>query len=64
MGRAPIRVDVGSYRVVIEGLWGSSRTAGSIAIDDIVFFDGACSGNLGGVFFFSLTQAILGSSYS
>ena len=51
MGRAPIRVDVGSYRVVIEGLWGSSRTAGSIAIDDIVFFDGACSGNLGGVFF-------------
>ncbi|RWS04929.1 MAM domain-containing protein 4-like protein, partial [Dinothrombium tinctorium] len=31
-----------SYQVVIEGIWGDARV-GSIAIDDINFFDGYCS---------------------
>ena len=35
-----------SYRVIIEGLWGSSRSAGSIAIDDISFYEGICSSKL------------------
>ena len=43
MGQALIQ-QTSAYRVIIEGMWGSSRGAGSIAIDDIVFFDGPCSG--------------------
>ncbi|KAK4015400.1 hypothetical protein OUZ56_030380 [Daphnia magna] len=42
MGRALIQ-QTGNYRVVIEGLWGSSRGAGSISIDDISFYEGSCS---------------------
>lgn len=32
------------YQVVIEGIWGDARV-GSIALDDISFYDGQCSGN-------------------
>jgi hypothetical protein len=31
------------YQVVIEGIWGDARV-GSIALDDISFFDGYCKG--------------------
>jgi hypothetical protein len=33
-------------KVVIEGLWGSSRGTGSISIDDISFYEGSCSSNI------------------
>nr|CAH0101640.1 unnamed protein product [Daphnia galeata] len=42
MGRALIQ-QTGNYRVVIEGLWGSSRGTGSISIDDISFYEGSCT---------------------
>lgn len=32
------------YQVVIEGIWGDARV-GSIALDDISFYDGQCEGN-------------------
>ena len=35
-----------NYQVVIEGIWGDARV-GSIALDDISFFDGACKGKAG-----------------
>lgn len=34
------------YQVVIEGIWGDARV-GSIALDDISFFDGSCDGKSG-----------------
>lgn len=42
MGRALIQQS-SSYQVVIEALWGSSRSAGSIAMDDISFYEGTCT---------------------
>lgn len=39
-----------AYQVIFEGLWGSSRGAGSIAIDDISFYEGSCSSNIFSLF--------------
>lgn len=32
-----------NYQIVIEGVWGNSRVSGYMAIDDVTFFEGACS---------------------
>jgi len=31
-----------AYQVMIEGIWGSSRASGYIAVDDVTFYDGVC----------------------
>ncbi|XP_066995371.2 MAM and LDL-receptor class A domain-containing protein 2 [Anabrus simplex] len=40
--RAPF-TETRPYRVIFEGIWGPNRASGSMAIDDIAFFDGDCS---------------------
>lgn len=34
------------YSIVFEGTWGPNRANGNIAIDDIAFYTGNCTGNL------------------
>ncbi|XP_066937100.1 MAM and LDL-receptor class A domain-containing protein 1-like [Macrobrachium rosenbergii] len=40
-GQAPIRAD-GDFQVVFEGVWGSDKSRGTIAIDDVSIFEGNC----------------------
>ena len=35
-----------NYQVVFEGIWGNSRVSGYMAIDDVTFFEGACSSKM------------------
>jgi len=32
-----------NYQVVFEGVWGNSRVSGYMAVDDVTFFEGACT---------------------
>ena len=41
-GQAQVTTDT-SFQVIIEGIWGTPRASGYIAVDDVTFYDGACS---------------------
>ena len=32
-----------SFQVIVEGIWGTPRASGYIAVDDVTFYDGECS---------------------
>ena len=32
-----------NLQIVFEGVWGNSRVSGYIAVDDVTFFEGACT---------------------
>lgn len=33
------------FNIIFEGTWGPNRASGSIAIDDVAFYTGNCTGN-------------------
>jgi hypothetical protein len=35
-----------NFKIVFEGTWGPNRANGNIAIDDVAFYTGNCTGNL------------------
>ncbi|XP_018020886.1 MAM and LDL-receptor class A domain-containing protein 1 [Hyalella azteca] len=39
--QAPLRAD-GDFEVVLESVWGSAKSKGTLAVDDITIFDGNC----------------------
>ena len=39
--QAPLRAE-GDFQVVLEAVWGSANSKGSIAIDDVSIFEGSC----------------------
>ena len=40
-GQAQVTTDT-SFQVIIEGIWGTPRASGYLAVDDVTFYDGEC----------------------
>ena len=40
-GQAQVSTDT-SFQVIIEGIWGTPRASGYMAVDDVTFYDGQC----------------------
>ena len=39
------------FQIVFEGVWGNSRVSGYMAVDDVTFFEGACSSEYWKIYF-------------
>ena len=37
-----INIDNYNSQVIIEGIWGTPRASGYLAVDDVTFYDGEC----------------------